>query len=504
MQKKNKRYPPVAGTLFHQLKYRRKLHHYMTELACKYRTYRMLGFFRYTVYTADPVNVEYVLKTNVANYGKGYYLHSILYDVLGDGIFSVDGDKWRHQRKASSSQFSTKVLRDFSSEIFKTNAVKLASIIHEAATCGKSIEMQVLFLQSTLDSIVKILLGIDLETMSATNINEGIRFANALAYASGSIIYRVGDVFWRIKRFLNIGTEAAIRKNMKVLDDFIYKLINIKTEKLHKSEEQDEQPLKRRDFISKLLEAKETDPKYLRDMVFSFIAAGKDTTTSALSWFIYMMCKHLDIQEKIAQEVREATGLNITSSSAEVAANLTEEALSKMQYLHAVLYETLRLYPTIPMNARVCFSDDTWPDGHSVRKGEMIVNQPYSMGRMKYIWGDDAEEFRPGRWLDGNGNFKEESPFKFIAFNVTYEEHQANIFLIRLLSYRSSDDIVMMQAGPRICLGKDYSYLQMKIFSAVLLTKYIFKLTDETKVVEYKTMVTLDIKRLHVRAFPRV
>ncbi|KAL6127034.1 hypothetical protein ACLB2K_075079 [Fragaria x ananassa] len=475
MQKKNKRYPPVAGTLFHQLKHRRKLHHYMTELACKYRTYRMLGFFRYTVYTADPVNVEYVLKTNVANYGKGYLLHSILYDVLGDGIFSVDGDKWRHQRKASSSQFSTKVLRDFSSEIFKTNAVKLASIIHEAATCGKSIEMQVLFLQSTLDSIVKILLGIDLDTMSATN-NEGIRFANALAYASGSIIYRVGDVFWRIKRFLNIGTEAAIRKNMKVLDDFIYNLINIKIEKLHKSEEQDEQPLKRRDFISKLLEAKETDPKYLRDMVFSFIAAGKDTTTSALSWFIYMMCKHLDIQEKIAQEVREATGLNITSSAAEVAANLTEEALSKMQYLHAVLYETLRLYPTIPLNARVCFSDDTWPDGHSVRKGEMIVYQPYSMGRMKYIWGDDAEEFRPERWLDGNGNFKEENPFKFIAFN----------------------------AGPRICLGKDYSYLQMKIFSAVLLTNYIFKLTDETKVGEYKTMVTLDIKRLHVHAFPRV
>ncbi|KAL6127826.1 hypothetical protein ACLB2K_071187 [Fragaria x ananassa] len=407
MQKKNKRYPPVAGTLFHQLKYRRKLHHYMTELACKYRTYRMLGFFRYTVYTADPVNVEYVLKTNAANYGKGYYLHNILYDVLGDGIFSVDGDKWRHQRKASSSQFSTKVLRDFSSEIFKTNAVKLACIIHEATTCGKSIEMQVLFLQSTLDSIVKILLGIDLHTMSATN-NEGIRFANALAYASGSIIYRVGDVFWRIKRFLNIGTEAAIRRNMKVLDDFVHNLINIKIEKLHKSEEQYEQPLKTRDFISKLLEAKETDPKYLRDMVFSFIAAGKDTTTSSLSWFIYMMCKHLDRQEKIAQEVREATGLNNTSSADEVAANLTEEALNKMQYLHAALTETLRLYPAVPM------------------------------------------------------------------------------------------------AGPRMCLGKDYSYLQMKIFSAMLLTNYIFKLTDETKVVEYKTTVTLDIKRLHVHAFPRV
>lgn len=106
---------------------------------------------------------------------------------------------------------------------------------------------------------------------------------------------------------------------------------------------------RRDDVISKLLEAKETDPKYLRDMVLSFITAGQDTTASALSWFIYMMCEHLEIQEKIAQEVREATGLNNTSSADEVASNLTKEALNKMQYLHAALTETLRLYPAFPM-----------------------------------------------------------------------------------------------------------------------------------------------------------
>ncbi|KAL6127825.1 hypothetical protein ACLB2K_071186 [Fragaria x ananassa] len=318
----------------------------MTELANKYKTYRMLSLFRTIVYTEDPANVEYVFETNFANYSKGLYLHEILSDYMGDGIFAVDGDKWMHQRKASSSQFSTKVLRDFSSEIFKTNGLKLAGIIHQAANCSKSIDIQ----------------------------------------------------------------------------------------------------LKKSDFISRLIETRETDPKYLRDMVFNFIAAGKDTTTSALSWFMQ-------------------------------ASNLTKEALSKMQYLHAALNETLRLYPAVPMIARGCFSDDTWPDGHSVRKGELVIIQPYSMGRMKFIWGDDAEEFRPERWLDGNGYFKEESPFKFIAFN----------------------------AGPRICLGRDYSYLQMKIFSAVLFSNYIFNLTHETKVVNYKTMITLEIDGgLHVHAFPRV
>ncbi|PRQ59923.1 putative abieta-7,13-dien-18-ol hydroxylase [Rosa chinensis] len=213
---------------------------------------------------------------------EGEYLHSLISDVVGNEIFSVDGGKWRHQRKTSSSQFSTKVLREFSSEIFKTNAVKVADIVHQAATCNKSIEMQDLFMKSTLDSIVKILLGFDLGTMSGTNNEESIRFSNVFNDANACTLYRLGDIFWKIRRFLNIGMEAVLRENVKVVDQFIYKLINTKIQTLHNLED-DELPLKKRDFISRLLETKETDPKYLRDMVLTFITAGKDTTASALS-----------------------------------------------------------------------------------------------------------------------------------------------------------------------------------------------------------------------------
>lgn len=61
------------------------------------------------------------------------------------------------------------------------------------------------------------------------------------------------------------------------------------------------------------------------------------------------------------------------------------------------------------------------------------------------------------------------------------------------------------QAGPRICLGKDHGYMQMKIFSAVLLGSYIFKMSDETKKVNYKTMVGLQIDGgLYVNASPKL
>ena len=70
LAEKKRRYHPIAGTVLHQLANYPSLHHYMTDLAGKHRTYRLLSFLRSEVYTADPINVEYILKTNFPNYGR--------------------------------------------------------------------------------------------------------------------------------------------------------------------------------------------------------------------------------------------------------------------------------------------------------------------------------------------------------------------------------------------------------------------------------------------------
>jgi cytochrome P450 len=76
-------------------------------------------------------------------------------------------------------------------------------------------------------------------------------------------------------------------------------------------------------------------------------------------------------------------------------------------------------------DVKYCFSDDTLPDGYAVKRGDMVNYQPYQMGRMKFLWGADAEEFRPERWLDDDGVFVPESPFKFTAFQVGCELWQS-------------------------------------------------------------------------------
>lgn len=108
------------------------------------------------------------------------------------------------------------------------------------------------------------------------------------------------------------------------------------------------------DMLSRFLVMKQQDPEtmnddYLRDIILNFIIAGRDSTAITLSWFFYMLCKNPHVQEMASREVEEATQANNIKSIDKFAKTLTEAALNKMNYLHAALTETLRLYPAVPV-----------------------------------------------------------------------------------------------------------------------------------------------------------
>ncbi|RWW74283.1 hypothetical protein BHE74_00017788 [Ensete ventricosum] len=259
----------------------------------------------------------------------------------------------------------------------------------------------------------------------------------------------------------------------------------------------------RDDILSRFLEESGKDPQnidfgYLRDIILNFVIAGKDTTAGTLSWFFYSICKNPPVQEKVYQEIKEVIEASEDAAFDAFAESIDDESLNKMHYLHAALSETLRLYPAVPLENKVCFSDDILPGGYNVREGDIVFYQPYAMGRMEYLWGKDAEIFRPERWLDDGGVFQPESPYKFSAFQV--RKHQdIRVWPSRERSFacmRADPNLrgyVSSQAGPRICLGKEFAYRQMKIFAAVLLRFFKFKLGDEKKDVEYRTTTTLHI-----------
>ncbi|OUZ99486.1 Cytochrome P450 [Macleaya cordata] len=474
---RNHQYPPVLGTVFDQLFYFNRLYDYQTDAARKYRTFRLLAPSQSELYTTDPQNIEHILKTNFENYSKGEYNQVITGDLFGHGIFAVDGDMWRQQRKLASFEFSTRILRDFSCATFRKNAAKLAGEISNFSITAQNFNIQDLLMRCTLDSIFKVGFGVDLNCLGGSS-KEASKFIKAFDDSNELVYRRYCDIFWKLKRSFNIGSEATLKKNFKIVHDFVYGLIQSKRELLSVQGDSNE----KEDILSRFLVASEKDPekmtnRYLRDIILNFMIAGKDTSANTLSWFFYMICKHPLIQEKIVQEVREVVGCNEKQTNIDdFAMSLTDNVLDKMNYLHAALTETLRLYPAVPVDGKCAEIDDVLPDGYRLKKGDGVYYMAYAMGRMTYIWGEDAEDFRPERWLN-DGVFRPESSFKFIAFH----------------------------AGPRICLGKDFAYRQMKIVAMVLLYFFKFKLADEKKQVTYRTMFTLHINEgLHLNAFSRL
>ncbi|KAG9145703.1 hypothetical protein Leryth_024799 [Lithospermum erythrorhizon] len=420
---KNKNYPPVLGTVFHQLLYFNNLYEYQTQTAKKYHTYRLLSPEQSEIYTTDVRNIEHVLKHNFDKYSKGKKNQDIATDLFGEGIFIVDGDQWKKQRKLSSYEFSTRVLRDFSCTIFRQNAARLAKLINEFSLVNQEFDIQELLMKGSLDSIFKVGFGVDLNCLEGSS-RKGVEFIKAFDDSNELTYWRYVDPFWKLKKYLNIGCEASLKKNIGVMHNFVDEFIQNKRNQLEMQQESND----KEDILSRFLMDSKKNPevmtdKYLRDIILNFIIAGKDTTANTLSWFFYLLSKHPIMQERILEEMREV------------------------------------------MDGRCAEADDILPDGHKLRKGDGVYYMAYAMGRMPYIWGDDAEEFKPERWLK-DGIFQQESPFKFIAFH----------------------------AGPRTCLGKDFAYRQMKIVSIALLYLFRLRLATNPNEVTYRTMFTLQIK----------
>ena len=157
--------------------------------------------------------------------------HEVMEDLLGDGIFNVDGTKWRHQRKVASFEFTTRALREYSSGVFRDVAAELAGIVAAAAAAGERVDMENLFMRSTLDSIFKIGFGVNLGALSGSN-EEGAAFARAFDDASEQVLYRFLDPLWKAKRLLGVLSEAAMKRWVGTINDFVYAVIDKKIEQM--------------------------------------------------------------------------------------------------------------------------------------------------------------------------------------------------------------------------------------------------------------------------------
>ncbi|CAM8878857.1 unnamed protein product [Rhodiola kirilowii] len=340
------------------------------------------------VITANPKNVEYILKTRFENYPKGKPFSSILGDLLGKGIFNVDGDEWMFQKKMAS---------------------------HE------------------LDNICQFSFGMDPMCLaSSQSMNNFAASFDLATRLSAERAMNVSPLIWKLKRFLNIGSEKRLQNAIKVINSMAQEIIRQKRRLGLIGKQQD--------LLSHFMHVVQDDT-YLRDIVISFILAGRDSVASALSSLFFLLAKHPEVEEVIVREADKVIGKDQILTSF--------DQMKDLHYLQAAVYESMRLFPPIQFDSKFCLEDDILPDGTLVSEGTRVTYHPYAMGRMDEIWGSDCLEFKPERWIR-DGLFHQENPFKYPVF----------------------------QAGPRVCLGKEMAVVEIKTVAFSLIRRYSIKLAS--------------------------
>lgn len=215
------------------------------------------------------------------------------------------------------------------------------------------------------------------------------------------------------------------------------------------------------DFLQYFIESKSTHPDIVDEgtimgYLLLNLIAGADTTAITMHALFYHCLKDQRIWKRLVAEVRA----NVHLDASDACPYATARA---MPYLEAVIKETIRYHPAVSMcMERVVPADGlTLPDGRHVPAGAFVGMNPYIVGRNKGVFGPDADDFRPDRWLQREGEEDDEA------------------FKRRMQAWGNAS--IAFGGGSRICLGRNLS--QMEVYKVVptLIARFDIELDDPAK-----------------------
>jgi len=256
-------------------------------------------------------------------------------------------------------------------------------------------------------------------------------------------------------------SERALRNAMKNLNECAYNIIKKKRADLSSN--------KKEDILARYINMKdehgtplEYSDEYLRDVIMNFIIAGRDTTSQTLTWLFYLLSQNPRAEKLLLDELNNSLGLDTLPDY---------DNVKDLKYLKACIDETLRLYPPVPNDPKYAVEDDVLPNGYFVKKGSGLVWSAWLMGRLEEYW-DCPNEFRPERWFGDNGT--------------------------KPLPAQQQPPFMPFQIGPRVCLGMQMAYLEVRVLTVMLLRRFKFTLKPGHKM-HYKRAVTMNtVHGLHM------
>ncbi|XP_026729818.1 cytochrome P450 4d8-like [Trichoplusia ni] len=366
--------------------------------------------------------------------------------LTGNGSVFAPVKIWRPRRKVLAPTFSPKNLAQFV-EIFSRQSSIMAEQLQSAAGTG-AFSIWNYITTYTMDSVCESTLGVAVNSQKQIEQPFLKRFELHTQLDSARLVqpWFHSEAVYKI--------TPTYKKHAKCRDyicEFVDQIIKKKRQSLADEKEamvESDQDLKQdkeglKTFLELLIETSGGNRGYtnieLREETLVLVLAGTDTSAVGAAFTSVLLSRHPDIQAKVYQELQEVFG----DSDRPIVA----DDLPRLKYLDAVIRETLRLYPSVPIIARKIDKEVTLPSGVTLVKGCGAVIHIWAVHRNPRYWGEDAEEFRPERFLDSTLKY----PAAFMAFSH----------------------------GPRACIGYQYAMMSMKTAMAALLRQYrILPATD--------------------------
>lgn len=299
-------------------------------------------------------------------------------------------------------------------------------------------DIQTIFFRLTMDSATEFLFGESVESQLGA--------LKGLQRPEDSFAYFFDKSQWvcaqrsRFEKLAFVVDNKETRYSDKQVRDFVDRIVSDALKAVQSGKPPVDQEKSQQYVFLDALVAVTHDPVELRSQLLNILLAGRDTTASLLSWTVMMLARHPETFKKLRETIIENFG---TYSNPR---NITFTTLKSCQYLQYCMNESLRLFPVVPFNRRAATRDTTLPrgggpDGQSpvyIKKGQAVIYSTHVMHRRKDIWGPDADEFKPDRWLNRKVGWE------YIPFN----------------------------GGPRICIGQQFALTEAGYVLVRLLQRF--------------------------------
>lgn len=426
------------------------------------------GLIRYTavlnserILLASPEALREVLVTKSYDFVKPEQARQGLGRLLGFGVLLAEGDEHKTQRKNLMPAFQYRHVKDLVPTFWSKSAHMIRKVAEEHAEGLKSSEGEVIKFTSwlsrcTLDIIGLTGMGFDFNAINDPNSELNETYRGIFSPSKQARNLQIASMFipTPILRMIPVArntqmanaAETIRRTSRQVIKEKKQKMIDAKGERVDK------------DILSVALESGGFTDENLVDQTMTFLAAGHETTSSATSWALYALARDQKIQGRVREEVRQ----KLPSPNDEDAV-VTAEMVDQCHYLHAVCNEVLRFYAPVPLTRREA-SKDTTILGTPIKKGTDIIVAPSAVNLSQAMWGQDAAEFKPERWMGKNAN----------SGGAT-----SNFSMLTFLH------------GPRSCIGQAFSKQEFACLLASIVGYYQFELHPKDKEVEVQSGITM-------------